>query len=211
MEALGGLQQAVALLAAQREQLVAERARQAGPGYPFPTRQLHWLLLVGAGYGQALLSKADVAALFLSRKILLTPAAADEPPRLGRQLSAALGAALFVAAVEAAYQAQHRALRRLPTIAQRATAPAQLGMRVARAAVWSAALVLAAARTRDGCQAASDSVCGSAAALLARVQLPAWMTMLPGAQWWQARRVTAAAADEETATDDSCAGECPEQ
>ena len=118
-----------------------------------------------------------------------------------------------MAAVEAGYQAQHRALRRLPAIAQRATAPAQLGMRVARVAVWSAALVLAAAQTRAGCQAASDSVCGAATTLLARVQLPAWAAMLPGVQWWRGRAASAPAPGAEAAAgcEDSSAGEYRKQ
>lgn len=73
---LGSLQQAVATLAQQREALAAEQAqRGAGAGTLLGSRRLHWLLLAAAGYGQSLLSKADVAALFLSRKILLVPEA----------------------------------------------------------------------------------------------------------------------------------------
>lgn len=75
---LGGLQQAVALLAQQREQLLAERSCGPAGGSAaasgFMGRRLHWLLLAAAGYGQSLLSKADVAALLLSRRILLLPA-----------------------------------------------------------------------------------------------------------------------------------------
>ena len=40
---------------------------------PAPRRQVQWIALVAAGYAQRVLSKADVAAIFLSRKILLTP------------------------------------------------------------------------------------------------------------------------------------------
>lgn len=36
---------------------------------------LHWLLLAAAGYGGAVLSRADVAAMFLSRRILLSDVA----------------------------------------------------------------------------------------------------------------------------------------
>lgn len=75
---LGGLQQAVSLLAQQREQLLAERQGYSGSGgVGFGRGRLSWLLLVCAGYGQALISKADVAALFLSRKILLPPSATE--------------------------------------------------------------------------------------------------------------------------------------
>lgn len=106
-----------------------------------------------------------------------------------RPLSTALGALLFVAAVEGAHQTQLRAMRRLPAFAQRAVAPAQLGLRVMRAAVWSAAFVLAAAQTRASCQAASDSVCSAAAAAVGSLQLPEWAAMVPLVQRWQQRRL----------------------
>lgn len=121
----------------------------------------------------------------------LLPCASQDgaaPAGAARQLSAALGALLFVASVEGAYQAQRRALRRLPAFAQRATAPAQLGLRAARVAVWSAALVLAAAQTRLACQAASDSVCEAASAAAAQVRLPSWVHALPLMQRWLLRR-----------------------
>lgn len=187
-EVLGGLQQAVAQLAQQRETLAAGRERRGAAA-----GRLSWLLLAAAGYGQHLLSRADVAALLLSRRILLGPSgeaagAGGEAPPPARHLSAGLGALLFVACVEAAYQAQRRALARLPAFAQRATAPAQLGLRVARAAVWSAALVLAAAQTRAACRAASDSVCAAAAAAASQARLPAWVQALPLVQRWVERR-----------------------
>ena len=72
-QVLGGVQQALALLAQQREQLLAERGSGAG-GRAASSSRLHWLLLAAAGYGQSLLSKADIAALLLSRRILLLPA-----------------------------------------------------------------------------------------------------------------------------------------
>lgn len=108
-------------------------------------------------------------------------AAEDAALRRRRQLRSALGAALFVAAVEAAWQAQRRVLRPLPTVAQRAVAPLQLGLRVARAAVWSAGLLLAAAHTRASCMAAGDSIVGAleSAAAAAALRLPAWAQALP--------------------------------
>ena len=75
---MGSLQEVLAILAQQR-QLLAERPpgpRERGGGSGgggFGRSRLHWLLLAAAGYGQSLLSKADVAALIISRKILLTP------------------------------------------------------------------------------------------------------------------------------------------
>lgn len=61
------------MLAQQRELLVEQRRQQAerGDGGLLAKRRVPWLLLAAAGYGQSLLGKADVAALFLSRKILL--------------------------------------------------------------------------------------------------------------------------------------------
>lgn len=70
---VGSLQQAVCVLAQQRELLLEHRRQAAhGDGGLAARRRVPWLLLAAAGYGQALLSRADVAALFLSRKILLT-------------------------------------------------------------------------------------------------------------------------------------------
>lgn len=82
VELVGSLQQVVSVLAQQRELLLEQRqqAGRSGGGLVSKTR-VPWLLLAAAGYGQALLSKADVAALFLSRKILLTqPAQVSNGP-----------------------------------------------------------------------------------------------------------------------------------
>lgn len=125
-------------------------------------------------------------------------AAAEQPPPLRRRLSAALGSLLLVAAVEAAYQAQLRAAARMPALVRRATAPAQLGLKVARTAVWCAALVLAAEQARGTCHAASDSVCGAVAAAANAIHLPAWVWALTPLrrwqQWWQQRLEAAAVA-----------------
>ncbi len=85
------MRQALALLAQQREQLLAERGD--GPAHSmgssgFMGRRLHWLLLAAAGYGQSLLSKADVAALLLSRRILLLP---EDPVRGSRKAAIRAG------------------------------------------------------------------------------------------------------------------------
>lgn len=115
----------------------------------------------------------------------LQTAAPDQPPPLRRRLSSALGALLLVAAVEAAYQGQQRAVARMPALIRRATAPAQLGLRLARTAVWCAALVLAAEQARGTCHAASDSVCGAVAAAAGAMRLPAWVWALPPLRRWQ--------------------------
>jgi hypothetical protein len=109
--------------------------------------------------------------------ILCCPSA--QPSGASRPLRSALSVLLFVAAVEGAWQAQRRMLRPLPAAARRAAAPLQLGLRLGRAAVWSAALVLAAAQTRASCHAAGDSICSAAEAAAAAVRLPAWAQQLP--------------------------------
>ena len=88
---MGSLQEVLTILTQQR-QLLAERPpgqveRGGCHGGGLGGGRLHWLLLAAAGYGQSLLSKADVAALIISRKILLTPGdggaeAADDAVRL---------------------------------------------------------------------------------------------------------------------------------
>lgn len=130
-----------------------------------------------------------------------------------RQLSSALSVLLFVGSVEAAWQAHARLLRPLPAAAQRAAAPLQLGLRVARVAVWSAALVLAAAHTRASCHAAGDSVCSALEAAAEAVKVPQWAQALPAWRWLQHRwQQTAAApaspgsaAGAEDGEDGSCA------
>ena len=141
---------------------------------------------------------------------LLIPLLQDRPA--GRHLRSALSVLLFVASVEAAWHAQRRLMRPLPLLAQRMAAPAQLGVRVARVAVWSAALVLAAAQTRESCQAASDSVCSAVEAAASAVRLPGWVQALPLLRWWQRRQaeLMAAAAVESVCADsdsDSCCDE----
>lgn len=162
-----------------------------------------------AGWGGYLFPWHSLAALCLTRTHSNPPCPRlqdQQQSRPGRQFLSTL---LFVAAVEAAYQAQHRTLHRLPAIAQTATAPAQLGLRVARAAVWSAALVLAAAQTRESCQAASDSVCGAVAAAATRLQVPAWVRALPLVQRWHQRQKEQEPGDRcspDAASGNNCAG-----
>ena len=129
----------------------------------------------------------------------------------GRHLRSALSVLLFVASVEAAWHTQRRLVRPLPLFAQRMAAPAQLGMRVARVAVWSAALVLAAAQTRASCQAASDRVCSVVEAAASAVKLPGWVQALPLLRWWQRRQSELAAAAEEEGCADSDSDSCADE
>ncbi|BDA48931.1 hypothetical protein COCOBI_13-0400 [Coccomyxa sp. Obi] len=124
---------------------------------------LIWLLRTAGGYAQRSLSQADVAAVFLSRRILLDRAAlrgsgmprdaATEGSALGAAVRAAvrpaLGSAAFLAAVEAAWQLHNRWSGLLPGQLRAATAPAALGLRTVRAAVWAAAVLLSAVAARD--------------------------------------------------------------
>ena len=73
----------MALLAQQRELMAEQQQRVAAAPRP-RAGTLHWLLLAAAGYGQSLLSRADVAALFLSRKILLTGVGSEEGGAVSR-------------------------------------------------------------------------------------------------------------------------------
>ena len=71
-DVLAGLGRQQAALAAQAAELGVSPAAAGGVQHRgLVVRQLQWLLLAAAGYVQSLLSKADVAALLLSRKIML--------------------------------------------------------------------------------------------------------------------------------------------
>lgn len=120
-------------------------------------------------------------------------------------MRSALGAALFVAAVEAAWQAQRRLLRPLPSAAHRAAAPLQLGLKVARAAVWSAALLLAAAQTRQACRAAGNRACSAVEAAAAAVGLPAWQPLL--LRWLPQRKQDLQLEDGSSGLAGSCDGD----
>ena len=113
-------------------------------------RQLRWLLATCGGYAQHLLSKADVAAIFLSRKILLDDllpvgqfTALPRPEGQGVLLlqqgqacalplqptssRTVLGAMLFLGLVESLWQVHDRGIRLLPQQLRHATAPVQVG------------------------------------------------------------------------------------
>lgn len=116
-------------------------------------RQLRWLLATFGGYAQHLLSKADVAAIFLSRKILLgdllpvtqltaLPCSDGQGMLLLQQGQACalplrptssrtvLGAVLFLGLVESLWQIHDRGIRLLPQQLRHATAPVQVGTTV---------------------------------------------------------------------------------
>ena len=66
------MKEAMASLAAQRQLPGSCAGHSAGGISGALLANLAWLLGTGAGYAQRALSKADVAAVFLSRKILLS-------------------------------------------------------------------------------------------------------------------------------------------
>jgi hypothetical protein len=149
------------------------RYLEAAAGYPGPAgflvAQLTSLLALAVRFGSAGLARADVAAIFLSRRILVGDLAAAAAARRSR-LQVAAGAALFVAAVEAAWQATDRGAAAAPAALRRAAAPLRVGMKAARAAVWAAAFVLAANEARGACAAAAGSVATSAEAAAAQLR-----------------------------------------
>ncbi|GAB4815627.1 hypothetical protein N2152v2_008083 [Parachlorella kessleri] len=150
--------------------------------------QLRYLLWTAGGYAQQALSKVDVAAMFLSRRILLcdTQACSHNSSKGWQLAQKASAAALFLASVEALWHGQQALARR-----QQRKSPQQqqhlrtleLTLRVARGAVWSAAAVLAAAGLRGACSAAAEWSCEAArAAVPANGLLPrlAWLARLVG-------------------------------
>lgn len=152
-EALQQLQGVLAGLAvAQNQYLEAAEGHAHGAGR-FALRQLKLLLSVGAGYGGALLSKADVAAVFFSRKLLVSDVMALQGGRKAK-LKAGLSAALFCVFVEAAWQLHERTTAQLPRVLRRFGAPMRTGLKVVRALTWTAAFVLAVSEARRACEAA---------------------------------------------------------
>ncbi|KAL3142127.1 hypothetical protein ABBQ32_004745 [Trebouxia sp. C0010 RCD-2024] len=73
-----------------------------------------------------------------------------------RSVRAVLGAMLFLAAVESGWQMHHKTVRYLPKNLQAAVSPIQLGLRVMRAAVWTAVLTMSAVKTRHACYSTAD-------------------------------------------------------
>ncbi|EIE18833.1 hypothetical protein COCSUDRAFT_59764 [Coccomyxa subellipsoidea C-169] len=168
---------------------------------------LIWLLQTAAGYARRSLSQADVAAVFLSRRILLDRAAlqgsgmpreaAAEGNALGLRLRAAarpaLGSAAFLAAVEAAWQLHERWSGLLPRQLRAATAPAALGIRAVRGATWAAAILLTAVAARESAFSLVDA--GFSAAQRCQASL---ITVIPRSGYlvWGSSTVSSAAADD---------------
>ncbi|CAL5226155.1 g8978 [Coccomyxa viridis] len=134
--------------------------------------QLTWLLGTAAGFAQKTLSKADVAAVFLSRKILLdrvslegtsVPAgiAASESALLHSKLRSlvrpAMGSAAFLAAVECSWQLHEQWSPILPKPLRLITAPAAYGLQAVRTATWVAAILMTAVGMRAGCFSLVDA------------------------------------------------------
>lgn len=107
------------------------------------------------GYATSALSKADVAAVFLSRKILLGDVlkVTGNGTRKTNQFHAVGGAALFVSIVEAAWQLNERIIVRqmTPRGLRSLHAPVRRGLGVVRIIVWISAFVLAATEIREAC------------------------------------------------------------
>lgn len=164
-----------------------QAAAAAAPAAAHPAAalsSLRWLIAGALGLGSAVLSKANVAALFLSRRILLVDLLPPTNDTATQRLRATLSAALFIVSVEGTWQAHERVMPRVPVFVQRAAAPLRLGLRLARVAVWSAAFVLITAGVRGACSSAATS----AAVALAHMQLPrrlvlqgAWRRLQGGA------------------------------
>ena len=134
---------------------IAHHSQPQSSFFAAGARQVQWLFATFGGYATKALSKADVAVMFLSRKILvdqiglaaITPslpaylqqhsnglrewpgAYANGP--LGavhepRSVRAVLGAMLFLAAVESGWQMHHRTVCLLPKNLQAAVSPMQV-------------------------------------------------------------------------------------
>lgn len=172
LAALTGLRVALTqLTASQQAALEAAVGLAARPRDGYLVHQLKALAATAAGYASAALSRADVAALVLSRCLLIghvavandaTVSSAPAAP-LRTKLRTLTGVALFVAAVEAAWQGHEAVSRRLlPVTLRPLDAPLRAGLRAARVVAWSAAFVLAAAEGREACAAAARHLLGGA-------------------------------------------------
>jgi hypothetical protein len=138
--------------------LSQKRCLETAVGYAgrggFFTQQLQTLLQTLSTYAGGVLSKADVAAIFLSRKVLI----GDVAEVVGSmnckksKVRVAAGAALFVGLVEGAWQVQERTARKLPRVLRSANAPLRTGLKAARTIVWTAAFILAANEVRTTCR-----------------------------------------------------------
>jgi hypothetical protein len=140
--------------------LAQQRCVETAVGYAgrsgFFIQQLQTLLQTLTTYAAGVLSKADVAAVFLSRKVLLGDVAevvgnGSRGSGIKQKARVAAGAALFVGLVEGAWQLQVRTARQLPRVVRSANAPLRTGLKIARTVVWTAAFILAASEVRTVC------------------------------------------------------------
>jgi len=137
--------------------LSQQRCLETAVGYAgrggFLIQQLQTLLQTLSTYAGGVLNKADVAAVFLSRKVLIGDVAevVGGMNRTKSKLKVAAGAALFVGFVEGAWQVQERTARQLPLVLRSANAPLLTGLKALRTVVWTAAFILAAIEVRTAC------------------------------------------------------------
>jgi hypothetical protein len=137
--------------------LAQQRCLETAVGYAgrggFCIQQFQILLQILTRYAGGMLSKADVAAVFLSRKVLIGDvaevASSNSNPVIRSKVRVASGAALFVGIVEGAWQVQEKTARQLPRVLRSANAPLRTGLKVARTVVWTAAFILTANELRN--------------------------------------------------------------
>ncbi|KAG7673017.1 hypothetical protein Ndes2437B_g01124 [Nannochloris sp. 'desiccata'] len=137
--------------------LSQQRCLETAVGYAgrngYFVQQLQTLLQTLSTYAGGVLSKADVAAIFLSRKVLIGDVAevVGGVNRINSKLRVSAGAALFVGLVECAWQVQERTAQQLPRVLRSANAPLRTGLKAARTVVWTAAFILAVNEVRTAC------------------------------------------------------------
>ena len=153
--ALQHLRTTLSELSLSQQRCLETAVSYAGRG-GFIIQQLHTLVQTLSHYAGGLLSKADVAAVFLSRKVLIgdvaeITAGANSGNYINRKVRLAAGAAMFVALVEGAWQVQERTARQLPRVLRSANTPLRTGLKAVRTVVWTAAFILAASEVRTAC------------------------------------------------------------
>ena len=149
------------LSTSQQAYLEASLGYAQGPSGALVT-QLRWLLQVGTAAACSTYSAAEVAAVFLSRRILIGDiallSAGDKRYSSHSSVRSVLGAALFVGLVEGMWQMQFRVAKRLPRAARSLNAPLREVSRIARIAVWSSVFVLGMSKGRSACMSTATWV-----------------------------------------------------
>lgn len=114
----------------------------------FPLRHLQFLFQTLAKYTAGVISNADVAALFIARKILLVDvvSAREQQQRKGQ---GAVGAVLFIAAVEGLWRLHELLRKSVPITGGRTPSPLYHGLKTMRIAVWGAAFVFGAHEAKN--------------------------------------------------------------